>query len=57
MGFLASEYLVNTKGLDALARMVWTEQRTKDWRAAFASAFGESVDQFYANFEVYRRTL
>ena len=57
MGFLAADYLVNTKGLDAVAKTVWTEQRTKDWRAAFASAFGVSVDQFYADFEAYRRTL
>lgn len=57
LGFIASDYLVNSKGRDAVARMVWTELRTKDWRAAFASAFGESVDQFYASFEAYRRTL
>jgi hypothetical protein len=57
MGFLAADYLVNTKGLDAVAKVIWTEQRTKDWRAAFATAFGESVDDFYAKFEAYRRTL
>lgn len=57
LGFLAADYLVNTKGLDTVARTVWTELRTKDWRAAFATAFGEPVDQFYANFEAYRRSL
>lgn len=57
LGFLAADYLINTKGLDSVGQTVWTEQRTKDWRAAFASAFGEPVDQFYANFETYRRSL
>jgi hypothetical protein len=57
MGFLAADYLVNTKGLDTVATKVWTELRTKDWPAAFASAFGEPLDQFYADFEVYRRSL
>lgn len=57
LGFVAADYLVNTKGQDALARIVWTELRTKDWRGAFAGAFGESVDQFYADFEAYRRGL
>lgn len=57
LGFVAADYLVNKVGLDAVERLVWTELRIKDWRAAFAAAFGEPVEQFYASFEDYRRSL
>ena len=58
VGFLASEYLESLKGRQAVQRDFWTALRTSaDWRAAFTTVFGVSVDQFYADFEVYRKTL
>lgn len=58
VGFLASEYLESLKGRQAVQRDFWAALRTStDWRAAFTTVFGVSVDQFYADFEVYRETL
>lgn len=58
LGFVATDYLVNTKGIDALKRDVWAQLRTApDWPAAFAAVFGMPLDQFYADFEAYRATL
>ena len=58
LGFLASEYLETFKGRQAVQRDFWTALRTgADWRAAFMTVFGVSVDQFYADFEAYRQTL
>lgn len=58
VGFLASEYLESLKGRQAVQRDFWSALRTSaDWRAAFTAVFGVPVDQFYADFEVYRRTL
>jgi hypothetical protein len=58
VGFLASEYLESLKGRHAVQRDFWAALRTSaDWRAAFTSVFGISVDQFYADFEIYRKTL
>jgi hypothetical protein len=58
LGFLASDYLVKAKGVDALKRDLWIQMRlTADWQTAFANVFGVSTDQFYADFEAYRATL
>lgn len=58
VGFLASEYLESLKGREAVQRGFWAALRTSaDWRAAFTTVFGVSVDQFYADFEVYRKAL
>ena len=58
VGFLASEYLESLKGRQAVQRGFWAALRTSaDWRAAFTTVFEVSVDQFYADFEVYRKTL
>ncbi|HUR22401.1 MAG TPA: hypothetical protein VMZ73_00870 [Acidimicrobiales bacterium] len=58
VGFLASEYLETLKGRQAVQRDFWAALRTSaDWRAAFTTVFGISVDQFYADFESYRKTL
>ena len=58
LGFLASEYLESLKGRQAVQRDFWAALRTSaDWRAAFTTVFGVSVDQFYADFEIYRKTL
>jgi hypothetical protein len=57
-GFVASDFLVQAKGVDALKRDFWTLlASTPDWHAAFASAFGMSVDDFYASFEANRPRL
>ena len=58
VGFQASEDLEALKGRQAVQRDFWAALRTSaDWRAAFTTVFGGPVDQFYADFEVYRKTL
>lgn len=55
LGFVASDYLVQTKGVDALKRDFWTLlASTPDWKTAFTQAFGTSVEAFYADFEAQR---
>mgnify|MGYP001792217878 CR=1 FL=1 len=56
--FVASEYLVNAAGVVAVKHDFWAALRPgTDWHIVFANVFGTSVDQFYADFEAYRRTL
>lgn len=58
LGFVATEYLVNAAGVDAVKHDFWAALRPgTDWHIVFANVFGTSVDQFYADFEAYRRTL
>ena len=55
VGFVACDYLVETKGVEALKRDFWALlASTPDWRGAFAKAFGSSVEEFYVAFEAYR---
>jgi hypothetical protein len=44
-------------GLAALANFWRAIGAGSTWQAAFQSAFGETVDQFYAEFAAYRATL
>ena len=57
VGFVASDYLVNTYGRERLQHDFWVALATTDWRSAFLEVFGLSVDAFYAEFEAYRATL
>lgn len=55
LGFVASDYLVQTTGVDALKRDFWTlVASTPDWKTAFLEAFGTSIEDFYVAFEAYR---
>ena len=55
LGFLASEYLENLVGPDALRQGFWKSlSGGANWRQAFAATFGVSLEQFYADFEAYR---
>ena len=57
VGFVASDYLVNTYGRERLQHDFWVALATTDWRSAFFEVFGLSVDAFYSEFEAYRATL
>jgi len=58
LGFLATEYLVNAAGIDVVKHDFWAALKPgTDWHTVFATTFGVSVDQFYADFEAYRVTL
>ncbi len=57
VGFVASDYLVNTYGRERLQHDFWVALATTDWRSAFLEVFGLTVDAFYAEFEAYRATL
>lgn len=57
LSFLAVDWLAREAGDLALLeyfRLYWS---TDDWRAAFAEAFGMTVEDFYASFEAYRATI
>jgi hypothetical protein len=57
LGALATDYLVRTYGMDKVKRDYWVAMGNSDWRGAFATVFGVSVEQFYADFEAYRSTF
>jgi hypothetical protein len=57
VGAVASDYLVNTYGRDALQHDFWAALSHTDWRSAFTEVFGTTVDDFYSAFEAYRQTL
>jgi hypothetical protein len=55
LGFVASDYLVERSGVDALKHDFWALlASTPDWKLAFANAFGISVADFYVAFEAER---
>jgi len=56
VAYLAVDRLLAANG--PLPLRAWCEAvgRGMDWRAAFAQAFGESTDAFYARFETYKAT-
>lgn len=55
---LASGYLVDSYGADALRSAYWTELGAGiPWSLAFERTFGVPVAQFYADFERYRAAL
>lgn len=54
---LAVERLVGEGGAAKVLSYFAAIGRGEAWENAFATAFGKSVDAFYAEFEAYRRTL
>ncbi len=58
LGYLACERLADVHGIDKVNEKFWTAFDThRDWRKAFQESMGRSPDDFYADFESYRRTL
>lgn len=58
LGFLATEYLTKTYGMDKVRRDFWVGMASGgDWRAAFEKTFGISVGRFYEDFDTHRKTL
>ncbi len=57
LGYIAADYIAATYGENGLKHGYWEALSKSDWRTAFSSTFGVDPDQFYANFESYRRTL
>ena len=52
--FLAAELLASRAGESSLMRYYTLSDPGTDWRATFRSAFGLTVDEFYALFEAHR---
>lgn len=59
LGFAASDYLVTLYGEEKVKVEMWKAlgSTPRDWRDAFASTFGVSVEKFYSDFEHYRMTM
>ena len=58
VGWLACERLASTRGHDAVAHGFWRSlAKLRDWRPAFAEAFGETPESFYPAFAAFRSTL
>jgi hypothetical protein len=59
LGLVASRYLVDRFGEEKLRSGYWKQlsMEKDDWKKAFPGVFGMSVEQFYADFELHRRTL
>lgn len=58
LGFAAAEYLLENRGGWAAIVAFWkTIGGNGMWQDAFPTAFGESIDAFYAEFEAYRKTF
>jgi hypothetical protein len=51
LGFSAVDYLVQQSGEAALFKFWSNLSKSPDWRSAFQSTFGVSVDTFYKNYE------
>lgn len=54
---LGFDRLVGEGGVAKVFTYLEAIGRGEQWQAAFATAFGKSVDAFYAEFEAYRRGL
>ena len=54
---LATEYLVDRYGESASTSGIYTQLASSDFPAAFAAAFGTSLDGFCSDFEEHRSTL
>ena len=54
-GAFASSYLLTSRGLDSYARFCAEMRTGLTWQSAFTRAFGLTSDQFYADFEQWRR--
>ena len=58
VGWLGCERLATTRGEDAVAHGFWLAMaKHRDWKKAFADAFGTTPADFYRDFEAYRATL
>jgi hypothetical protein len=58
VGWLGCERLALTRGEDAVGHRFWLAMaKRRDWKAAFADAFGTTPAEFYRDFEAYRATL
>jgi hypothetical protein len=55
LAFVAVDYLTRGRGLQSLVAFWRVIGRGASWQDAFATAFGRSIDTFYAEFETYRR--
>jgi len=58
LGWLGCERLAQSNGEDAVLHRFWLSfARLREWKAAFADAFGVTPADFYADFEAFRATL
>ena len=58
LGWLACERLAQRNGMDAVNHRFWLAMaERRDWRAAFADAFGETPAAFYESFRAFRASL
>jgi hypothetical protein len=57
LSFIAVDFLTRERGLGALIQFWSAIGKGNAWPVAFETAFGRTVEQFYAEFEAYRRTL
>jgi hypothetical protein len=54
---LAVEYLTRDRAATAMVAYFAAIGAGTSWQSAFASAFGRTIEAFYAEFDSYRRTL
>jgi hypothetical protein len=57
LGYVAADFMATRFGTEGLMNQYWVALAKSDWKAAFLSTFGLSVEDFYAEFEAYRKTL
>lgn len=58
IGWLGCERLAQRNGLDSVTHRFWLAMaQQRDWKRAFADAFGESPAAFYESFRTFRATL
>jgi len=58
LGWLGCERLAAASGQDSVAHQFWRSMATiRDWRPAFAQAFGVSASAFYGDFNAFLATL
>lgn len=57
LGFLATEWLVDYAGAEALVDYYRRLPSSNGWESAFAEAFGLSVEDFYTAFAAYRAVV
>lgn len=58
LGWLACERLATSRGEESVAHQFWLSMaKLRDWKPAFAQAFGVSAETFYRDFDAYAATL
>lgn len=56
LGLVATEYLAKTYGDESVMKKFWAiRATTRTWQDAFRATFGISVEDFYNQFDTYRR--